>query len=136
MAGAFLGKGMLISGILHLSPREAYEAIQEGALLVDVREKHLKDYKAFDVPNQILLPFSSFQDSVSELPRDKPLILADSLGLRSKEALQFLKDRGFENIANLNGGISAWEDSGLPLRKDPAAELSGACACRLRPPSK
>lgn len=28
MTSVFQGKGMLISGILHLSPREAYEALR------------------------------------------------------------------------------------------------------------
>lgn len=136
MTSVFQAKGMLISGTRHLSPREAYEALKDGAVLVDVRENYLKSFKFFDVPNLIFAPFSTFQDSASDLPKDKPLILADSLGLHSKEAVQFLKDRGFENIANLNGGISEWESCGLPLKKDPSATLSGSCVCRLRPPVK
>ena len=136
MANVFQGMGMLIGGILHLSPREAYEAVKDGAVLVDVREEYLKEFKFFDVRNAIFVPFSTFQNSASELPKDKPLIFADSLGLRSKEAVLFLKDRGFPNIANLNDGISEWENSGLPLKKDPSAELHGACVCRLRPPPK
>ena len=36
MTSVFQGKGMLISGILHLSPREAHEALKDGAVLVDV----------------------------------------------------------------------------------------------------
>lgn len=135
MANVFEGKGLLIGGILHLFPREAYEAVRAGAVLVDVREEYLRDFKAFDVPNATFLPFSKLKKSAAELPaelpKDRPLILADSLGLCSKEAVRFLKDRGFENVANLNGGISEWENSGLPLKQNSRARMNGACICRL-----
>ena len=124
---------MLIGGILHLSPREAYDALKNGALLVDVREEYLRHFKSFEVPNAISVPFSTFHSSASLLPRDKTLIFADSMGLRSKEAVQFLRDREYTNTANLNGGISEWENSGLPLKQNPSAALNGACICRLRP---
>ncbi len=44
----------------------------------------------------------------------------------------FFKDKGFENIANMAGGLVEWERDGLPLKSDKSERLSGSCACMLR----
>jgi len=133
MGESFAHQGLFIRGLIHLSPREALADIELGALLVDVREDYMVAMKAFDVPNLHLLPFSRFQADFEELPRDRPLILADAVGLYSREAAAILLARGYAEVASLNGGISSWEDDHLPLRVDPANLLQGGCACQLRP---
>ena len=70
------------------------------------------------------------------LPVDIQLIIADSVGLRSHEAMEFLLGQGFTNIANLAGGIVEWEHDGLPLKKDITEQLDGSCTCQLRPRHK
>jgi len=70
------------------------------------------------------------------LPRDIPLIVSDSAGLRSHEAMEFLIKLGYQNIANLAGGIVDWERDGLPLRIDKTEQLDGSCVCQLRPRHK
>ena len=69
----------------------------------------------------------------SELPQDRYLIFADTVGLRSKEAVLFLKRKGFEKIANMAGGIVDWERDGLPLKSNIEERLSGSCMCQLKP---
>ena len=125
-----------IEGIIHLSPKEAFEEIQNGAVLVDLREDYEIVYKSFDVPNLIWLPYSTFYENYSLLPTDKNLIFADSVGLRSKEAVIFLKEKAFTNISNLIGGIVDWEQDGLPLKIDATEALTGSCACMLKPMRK
>jgi rhodanese-related sulfurtransferase len=61
------------------------------------------------------------------------VIVADSVGLRSKSAVKFLMDNGFANVANLNGGILDWEHDGMPIIVDLNKQLSGSCTCRLKP---
>jgi len=41
-------------------------------------------------------------------------------------------NKGFENIANMAGGMVEWERDGLPLKIDKTERLSGSCACMLR----
>jgi 3-mercaptopyruvate sulfurtransferase SseA len=67
------------------------------------------------------------------LPQDKHLIFADSVGLRSKDAVVLLKNRGFKNIANMAGGIVDWERDGLPIKTEIEERLSGSCMCQLKP---
>jgi rhodanese-related sulfurtransferase len=70
------------------------------------------------------------------LPIDVPVIVADSVGLRSHEAMIFLRNKGFGNIANLAGGIVDWERDGLPLKRDITEQLDRSCICQLRPRHK
>ncbi len=39
---------------------------------------------------------------------------------------------GYENVANMAGGIVDWERDGLPLTTDISNRLSGSCMCQLK----
>lgn len=128
----FGNKGLNIAGITHLSGREALEIANNGGLFIDLRASIESDYKKFDVPEVLYLPAEELASRLPEIPRDRPVILADSVGLRSKEAVKLLASKGWENAANLNGGILDWEHDGLPIKVDNSKKLSGSCTCRLR----
>lgn len=137
MDGIFHNKGFMSAGFLNLSAHDAYcEATEGEAIIIDVREERLTGYKNFDVPRLIHLPKSRIEQDYVSLPREIPLIIADSVGLRSHEVIEFLHARGFENIANLAGGIVEWEQDGFPLKIDLSEQLSGSCVCQLRPRNK
>lgn len=124
--------GLTISNVLHLSPREAYSLCEEGAIIVDVREAYMGRYKMFDVDDLIFCPKSNLEETHTDLPRNKALIFADAVGLRSKEAVIVLQQKGFRNIANLTGGMVQWERDGLPLIINNSQRLTGSCMCILR----
>lgn len=133
----FHNKGFISAGFRNLTPREAYtEATEGGAMIVDVREERLTGYKNFDVPLLIHMPKSRAAQEYKNLSREMPLIIADSVGLRSHEVMEFLISNGFKNLANLAGGIVEWEQDGLPLKIDLSEQLSGSCTCQLRPRNK
>jgi rhodanese-related sulfurtransferase len=132
----FGNKGLFIAGMTHLSGNEALETAINGGLFIDLRAQIETDYKKFDVPEVLYLPAPELMSRLAELPKDRPLIIADSVGLRSREAVRFLMDQGFTNVANLNGGILDWEHDGMPIKIDNSKKLSGSCTCRLRPPGK
>jgi rhodanese-related sulfurtransferase len=133
----FLKHGFVSSGFLNLSAREAYkEAAENNAIILDVRELRFTGYKRFDVPKVINIPNSTLAENYLNLPTDVPIIIADTVGLQSHEAILFLMGKGFTNLANLAGGIVDWERDGLPLKKDITEQLDGSCACQLRPRHK
>jgi sulfur dioxygenase len=133
MDNLFNNYGFLSCGILNLTPREAYELCGKGAVIVDVREEYLNNFKNFDVPEILSIPLSRLLQQLSELPQENYLIFADTVGLRSKEAVVLLKDKGFIRIANMAGGIVDWERDGLPLKTNIEERLSGSCMCQLKP---
>jgi rhodanese-related sulfurtransferase len=133
MNSLFDNIGFISCGILNVSAKEAFELCSKGAIIVDVREKYLNNFKNFDVPQVLLLPQSLIEQEDISLPRDKYLIFADTVGLRSKEAVLFFKKAGYNKIANLSGGIVDWERDGLPLKSNIEERLSGSCMCQLKP---
>jgi rhodanese-related sulfurtransferase len=42
------------------------------------------------------------------LPQDKPLVVVCHHGMRSMQAVMWLRSQGFQNAVNLRGGIDAW----------------------------
>jgi rhodanese-related sulfurtransferase len=127
------GYGMMIKGIRHLSPGEAFEAIRSGAVLIDVRPPLQLMMKSFDVERIICCAYTDFKRDFPCIPKDKPVILADAVGLRSQECARILLDNGYSQVANMAGGIVDWEHDGLPLLKNPGSQLNGPCLCMLKP---
>ncbi|MCX6334944.1 MAG: rhodanese-like domain-containing protein [Bacteroidia bacterium] len=125
-------KGFFAHGILNLTPKESFELCKEGAIIVDVRETYLNDFKMFNVEDLIYAPFSELKKFYQNLPDDRTLIFADAVGLRSCEAVIFMKEHGYDNVINMAGGIVDWEKDGLPLTIDIKARLSGSCMCQLK----
>ncbi len=124
--------GFLAHGVLNLTPKECFELCLEGAIIVDVRESYMNNFKIFHVDNVVCLPLSEIEKSYQDLPVDRPLIFADAVGLRSREGVLFMNTHGYENVANMAGGIVDWERDGLPLTADISNRLSGSCMCQLK----
>ncbi|MCE5346233.1 MAG: hypothetical protein LLG13_08105 [Bacteroidales bacterium] len=127
MADVFKNHGIVSSGILNVSPKEAFELVTKGAVIIDVREENLRGGKTFGVEELFYFPKSKLIIEYENLPSDRYLIFADTVGLRSKEVVLFLKEMGFKKIANMAGGIVDWEKDGLPVITDIEFRLSGSC---------
>ena len=129
-----LPKGVFTAhGFSNLVPKDAYKLLKEGAILLDVRDPSYIAFKQFDLQEILYCPHTELNDFLQHLPKNRILIVADSVGLFSKEAMNVLKEAGFENIINLAGGIVEWEKDGLPVICDKNERLSGSCVCQLRP---
>jgi rhodanese-related sulfurtransferase len=132
MTSFFDGYGNRINGIIHLSPREAYALCQKGAILLDLRLELLFKNKRFDVPEPIHCHNNEIEEYYLHLPTDKPIIIADAVGIHSKEVVIFLMNKGYTLVSNLVGGIHDWERDGLPLIIDNEETMTGGCMCQLR----
>jgi rhodanese-related sulfurtransferase len=75
-------------------------------ILVDLREPSL--FKKGHIPNAINIPFNDFQTRYKELDRSKRIIFICHDGPMGDASCQFLKEKGYTNLANLQGGMSAW----------------------------
>ncbi|HQW24961.1 MAG TPA: rhodanese-like domain-containing protein, partial [Saprospiraceae bacterium] len=61
----------------------------------------------------------SFKDEIKKLDKDKTYFVYCLAGGRSKSAYEVMKKEGFVKIYELNGGISEWQTSNLPLTVKP-----------------
>src|SRR6266478_2739196 len=83
---------------------DAREAIE----LVDVREPF--EYEIARIDGAKLIPLGEIPERADELDREQTLIIHCHSGRRSAQAVQLLKQRGFANVYNLEGGIDAWSE--------------------------
>jgi rhodanese-related sulfurtransferase len=101
--------------VIQISPQEAYKYIGQGAILIDVRERDEIKEIACDT-DTIHIPMSQFQLQAQSIPKDKIIITLCYSGGRSFVASQLLQAYGFKNIFNIEGGIVAWKNAGLPIK--------------------
>lgn len=131
-----LTKGFFSHGVYNLTPRESFEYAISRGCIVDVREHYMTNFKMFKSESVIYLPFSELGRSFNSLPDNRLLVIADSTGLKSREAVLFLTGKGYTNVVNMAGGFVEWERDGLPVTTDKSYRLSGSCACQLKPREK
>lgn len=113
MNKALFHKGFFSHGVINLTPGESFKLCQKGAVIVDVRETYMNSFKMFHVDNVLYLPYSKLEKSYNKLPADIQLIFADSVGLKSRDGVLFMSTHGYENVANMAGGIVDWERDGF-----------------------
>lgn len=106
--------------------------LRQGAALVDLRSDELVEMKAFGVPAIYHIPHRTLAACLSELPKDRLLVLADTSGVYTKDAARLLSGSGFTQVACLDGGMLAWEEAGMPLEMDPDSMMYGECACVMK----
>lgn len=124
--------GFFQDGHTNLNSSDAYHLASEGVAILDLREAYETNFRVFAVKNVLYLAMTSFRLDHGWLPKDQPLILADAVGIYSKEAMDILKAEGWWNLANMVGGMIDWFAEELPVRKDAEYELGGQCACKIR----
>ena len=109
-----LGQG---GGENALSAQEANATIAEtkDLQLVDVRTP--EEYREGHLPQARNIPLDQLEKRLGELKADKPLLLYCHSGRRSSMAMGLMKKRGFTQMKNMKGGISAWNAAGLPVLK-------------------
>lgn len=101
---------------LTVDPRDAAHRTAGGAtFLLDVREPD--EYAAARVSSAVLIPLADVAARLSEIPKDRDVIVMCRSGRRSGEAQKLLMQHGYTRVANLEGGILAWEDAGLDVER-------------------
>ncbi len=89
-----------------------------GINLVDVRTP--EEYKSGHMLHAMNINWNSvyFADHASSLDKSKPTYVYCLAGGRSAEAAKWLRDNGFTQVIELDGGMNAWRRNNLPLVYD------------------
>lgn len=77
----------------------------KGALVIDVRSP--EEFKEGHCANSINIPLQVLEARYLEIDKNKHIIVCCASGGRSGMALNFLKQKGFENIINAGSWINA-----------------------------
>ncbi|BCT93793.1 molybdopterin biosynthesis protein MoeB [Lysobacter helvus] len=98
-----------------LSPRQARERQQGGAILVDVRDAHERALGTAQGARGIDRATLE-ADPAAYLPdREAEILLICQSGRRSQFAAEALIAKGYRHIASVDGGTQAWSLAGLPM---------------------
>ena len=114
-----IAKSDTMNNIKNITPAAAFAMTKKGALFVDVREPREIARKAFDVPDIMLIPLSTFEQRFREIPVDRNLIIVCNSGNRSLTAGRLLLNRGYRKVVNMQYGIIGWDKEGLPIKRKP-----------------
>jgi adenylyltransferase/sulfurtransferase len=103
------------SGIREVTPEEAQQSAQKGALLVDVREAD--EWAQGHAPGALHIPRGFLELRIEEKAKDKdaPVVLYCAGGTRSAFAARSLQELGYTDVASLSGGFGKWKEAGLPV---------------------
>jgi adenylyltransferase/sulfurtransferase len=79
--------------------------------ILDVREKN--EFDICRLPGSTLIPLGELPRRLDELPRGAggpDIVVQCKTGARSARAVNLLREKGFDRVQNLKGGIMAWID--------------------------
>ena len=83
------------------------------AIMIDVRERD--EWRAGHVKGARHIPLGDLGGRLGEIPRDREVLLFCRSGNRSGRATQFLREQGYPQARNVEGGITAWTGRGFPV---------------------
>ncbi len=89
-----------------------------GTVVIDVREG--EEWRQGHLPQALGIPRGFLELRIEEKVADRktPLIMQCASGTRSLLAARTLREMGYENLYNLQGGFNAWKQAGLPWIAD------------------
>lgn len=88
---------------------------RSDVVVLDVREQW--EYDEGHIPGVTLIPMGEVSSRLSEIPTDKEVIVTCRSGNRSGQVTDFLREQGFDNVHNMEGGIVAWEAAGYDVEQ-------------------
>lgn len=106
--------------VKNIKTEEAAKLIREGKqnlLIVDVRTP--EEFRSGHIANARNVDFfgSRFEQSITEIPKDQPVMVYCRSGRRSAEAAKELVKTGHTRVLHMEDGLAGWSRSGLPLEK-------------------
>ena len=98
-----------------LSPQQLFER-SESYDIIDVRGQD--EWEEGRIEGARHIHVGSLRERQEELPRERKLLLHCASGSRSTLGASILENLGFEDVTNLEGGIEAWQEAGLPVERE------------------
>jgi hydroxyacylglutathione hydrolase len=106
----------LVASTERLSAQFAAELLASNhpPLAIDVRTPREREQKF--IAGSLSLPLSRLFENLAVIPKDRPLLVYCAGGYRSSMAASLLQRAHFAPIAEIAGGLAAWESAHLPVQ--------------------
>lgn len=88
---------------------------KENAIVLDVRTP--QEFETGYIPKAQNINYHDpdFAQKINALDKNKSYFVYCLAGGRSSAAANYMRENGFKEVYNLSGGISAWQNEGLPI---------------------
>ena len=100
MAG-YVATNLLDGELEQIQWHEVDEVVNEGGLLIDVREPMEREFGF--IKGSINIPLNDLRDRLNEVPKDQTVYVSCQVGLRGYLASRILKNHGYD-VKNVDGG--------------------------------
>ena len=97
----------------------------EKVVTVDVRAPHEFVGPLGHIEGSRLQPMEFLGEFLRSFPAEKPVVFVCRSGRRSGVACERAVERGLRDVANLVGGMIAWNEAELPIAKQEPISLDG-----------
>jgi len=92
-----------------ISSNQLKELIKEEEVqIIDVREEW--EHPKVEQLKAVNIPLNTIPQNINKIEKNKKVIIYCQHGIRSLNAIDYLKQQGFNNLINLTNGIVTWED--------------------------
>jgi rhodanese-related sulfurtransferase len=109
-------EGFELDTVNRISAKELEKTIDfDETLIFDVRKK--SEYLSEHLIGAVNVPLNEINNHLAEFPKDKKFILHCAGGYRSMIAASILKQRGWDNFVDVEGGFAEIKNTSL-LRTD------------------
>ena len=112
------------AGIWEIHPHGLEEHARD-VQIVDVREPEEFTGPLGHIRGATLMPLGILAERAGELAKDRPVVAVCRSGSRSAQATAILRDAGFNDVANLAGGMLRWRGEGHAVQGGSALEQIG-----------
>jgi glyoxylase-like metal-dependent hydrolase (beta-lactamase superfamily II)/rhodanese-related sulfurtransferase len=100
-----------IAGLWEIAPHALAE-IAARVQVLDVRESEEFGHGLGHIQGALLIPLGQLEARLGELSRERPVVTVCRSGARSARAAAMLAKAGFQDVANLGGGMLRWRAEG------------------------
>jgi hydroxyacylglutathione hydrolase len=115
--GEWQEAGKPIESLKTLSAQRLKEKLSRNEVtLVDVREPH--EWRDGYVEEAQRIYFGNLEDKADSMPKNNPIAVTCSVGNRSSIGASILQRKGFKEVYNVLGGMTAWSHLGYPMKRD------------------
>ncbi len=104
-------------GIANLNPKEFQESLikDDNVFILDVRTPEEFAGGHLEGATNMNINSSNFEANLENIDKDRNVYVYCLSGGRSTQAANVLKEKGFKNVINMNGGILSWRNAGMPI---------------------
>lgn len=116
IAAVLILAGQVFAATRDISSTEAKALLSKSNIfLLDVRTP--QEFSQARLSGAVLIPIGEFERRLSEVPKNKPILVYCAVGSRSKPVAELLTQRGYKEVYHMADGIVGWYRNGFPIQR-------------------